>query len=769
MEKEEMEMELEINGNLVSLAKVSFLKKSLAIAVMFLMVGVGSAGATDIDTCTVIDSPGVYDITADLTAASGDVCIEIQCGGVILDGHSHSMDGTTPQDGNVGIYAYPSSSGWSENLTIRNVEIKNFCEGISIAGKDSPGLRNWKDILIEDCVIHDNGLGTGEDNTYMGIHLFRVHESTITKCEIYNQSGKGASCTNGGSGIHQYKGDRNNFTCNNIHNNDKGGMFIKGAPKNFNITYNYLWENGEPGHGEAGGIILRCKKCDDGIVAFNNASNNINGNGIFIGGRNNTIRNNIANNNKYGINMGRSDGSYNNKLYENTICRNSGYDIKTCGPECYGNHGDNNTCDTTSYYDDEGTTSCTYMCGAGVIADFFAEQTSGAAPLAVNFTDKSKPEGDMISWLWDFGDGNTSDEQNPVHTYYTTEPYSYYNVSLNVTTSGGDSDTETKTEYIKVWKPEAAPNADFHCEPGVGDPSVPVQFTDKSLEEVTSWLWEFGDGETNTTQNPEHYYSAEGIYNVSLTVTGAGGSSKETKFQCVRVGSGSGEKWPLIDAHFFASARTGNAPFTVTFTDMSRSACEIDSWKWNFGDGNISSEKNPTHRYNNAGTYNVSLEVTNSEDAKAKENKIGYIEVKEEAIFDTGAPANSYPSIFGTHKGKIIPDKNITVNRLYTYPCEGTGGHAEYVRIWNESEAIEGIGRWSGYQGDYHNVTISPIITLLKNHEYNYTIITGSYPQIIHAREHKGMEGGNITCREFIDANGRKYDDWIPAIKLFLW
>ncbi|RJS69152.1 hypothetical protein CW713_05810 [Methanophagales archaeon] len=67
------------------------------------------------------------------------------------------------------------------------------------------------------------------------------------------------------------------------------------------------------------------------------------------------------------------------------------------------------------------------------------------------------------------------------------------------------------------------------------------------------------------------------------------------------------------------------------------------------------------------------------------------------------------------------------------------------MRIWNESEGIEGIGNWSGYQGDYHNITISPTITLLKGHEYNYTIITGSYPQIIRAREYKAKEGGHIT------------------------
>ena len=55
---------------------------------------------------------------------------------------------------------------------------------------------------------------------------------------------------------------------------------------------------------------------------------------------------------------------------------------------------------------------------------------------------------------------------------------------------------------------------------------------------------------------------------------------------------------------------------------------------------------------------------------------------------------------------------------------------------------------------------------LIKNETYNYTIRTGSYPQIIHEQNITTSDGSLITCEEFIDANGKKYDDWIPAIKL---
>jgi hypothetical protein len=139
------------------------------------------------------------------------------------------------------------------------------------------------------------------------------------------------------------------------------------------------------------------------------------------------------------------------------------------------------------------------------------------------------------------------------------------------------------------------------------------------------------------------------------------------------------------------------------------------------------------------------------------------------SIFDTGP--GTYPSIMGTHEGKIIPSCDINVSKLYTYPCAGTGGHTESIELYNESDVLIANGTWSGYIGDYHNITIHnltggvPYVTLLKDHEYRYVIKTGSYPQIIHEPS-KEVTGGTITCTQFTDVNGRTYDNWIPAIRL---
>ncbi|KAF5432599.1 CASH domain-dontaining protein [Candidatus Methanophagaceae archaeon] len=135
--------------------------------------------------------------------------------------------------------------------------------------------------------------------------------------------------------------------------------------------------------------------------------------------------------------------------------------------------------------------------------------------------------------------------------------------------------------------------------------------------------------------------------------------------------------------------------------------------------------------------------------------------------FDTGL--GSYPSIPGTHNGTITPSQTITVSTLYTHPSPGTGGHAESIEIY-ENGVLLASGTWNGYRGDWrnltvHNVTGVPYVTLLTGHKYNYTVRTGSYPQIIHF-DLLPTTGGVITCTEFTNTDGEIDNDCISAIRL---
>ncbi|MBN1763583.1 MAG: S8 family serine peptidase [Methanomicrobia archaeon] len=137
--------------------------------------------------------------------------------------------------------------------------------------------------------------------------------------------------------------------------------------------------------------------------------------------------------------------------------------------------------------------------------------------------------------------------------------------------------------------------------------------------------------------------------------------------------------------------------------------------------------------------------------------------LSEEKVFDTGK--GDYPSISGTHNGTITLNQTISVSTLYIYPCPGTGGHTEYALISNESWSIETL-LWNGYSGDWHNLSFDAPFTLYENETYNYTIRTGSYPQIHHNRTLL-TENGWINCTEFEDINGKRHECWIPAVKLW--
>jgi PGF-pre-PGF domain-containing protein len=355
----------------------------LVLAVLSLMFLVGAANAGCVGEITGIDY-GCGDTVIENCTLNGNMNCDSGHGLIVgadditIDGAGYKLDGDSPggctgsfpHTGIMNVFGwYGDAMHFSYNdVTIKNLEITNFCNGIYLNGGG-----NYNHIyknIIENCNIYLNGNSTSPSATH-GIKMEYVFNSTIQNNRIHHQLvhvDPNPGCEDGGNGLFLYKGDYNNIIGNRFYNNTKAGMLIKMKPKYWNISHNNLWGNGQ------GGIILRCMLCDFNLIEHNNASDN-HGSGIFIGGNNNTIRYNTVCNNRdgghyyedsvgghgYGINIGRGDGSCNNTLISNKICGNGYLDIYVV-PSVTGNHGDENTCDTTSYYDDEGTTGCTYDC-----------------------------------------------------------------------------------------------------------------------------------------------------------------------------------------------------------------------------------------------------------------------------------------------------------------------------------------------------------------------------------------------------------------------
>jgi PKD repeat protein len=168
----------------------------------------------------------------------------------------------------------------------------------------------------------------------------------------------------------------------------------------------------------------------------------------------------------------------------------------------------------------------------------------------------------------------------------------------------------------------AIPNADFIGTPLTGPKPLNVQFTDASTGNGTlTYAWNFGDGNTSILKDPSHTYYTVGSYTVNLTVTDVDGpdnSSTKTQPGYITVN----EAPPV--AAFSGTPTSGPKPLNVQFTDASTGV--IATYSWNFGDGNTSILKDPSHTYYTVGSYTVNLTVTGPGGSDF-ENKINYITI----------------------------------------------------------------------------------------------------------------------------------------------
>jgi PKD repeat protein len=167
-----------------------------------------------------------------------------------------------------------------------------------------------------------------------------------------------------------------------------------------------------------------------------------------------------------------------------------------------------------------------------------------------------------------------------------------------------------------------APAANFTSDVTGGCSPIVVNFTDQSSNNPTSWLWDFGNGATSTRQNPSTTYFAPGTYTVTLTATNAAGSNTVTKTAYITVFT-----QPVAD--FITDKTSGCSPQTIQFTDQSTSppGTTITSWLWSFGDGGSSTQRNPQYIYRSAGSYTITLTITNDKGCTKLITKPNYINI----------------------------------------------------------------------------------------------------------------------------------------------
>ncbi|HWB28591.1 MAG TPA: PKD domain-containing protein [Chitinophagaceae bacterium] len=241
-----------------------------------------------------------------------------------------------------------------------------------------------------------------------------------------------------------------------------------------------------------------------------------------------------------------------------------------------------------------------YPAMAQLKADFTASPQTGCAPLVVKFTDAS--QGSPSSYKWDLGNGVVSSDQNPATSYF--DP-GVYTVRLTISDASG-SDSIVKTSFITVYK---NPVAAFSVSDSTGCFPLNVLYTDNSIAgsgSIASHTWDFGDGNISADPQPSHTYMAGGTFSVTLTVTNTYGcTATAARKNLIHISHG-------IKADFSINAgQICHSPAVINFTETASGDGAL-SYKWNFGDGASSTQATPSHNYNNAGVYTISLKVNSN-------------------------------------------------------------------------------------------------------------------------------------------------------------
>lgn len=225
-----------------------------------------------------------------------------------------------------------------------------------------------------------------------------------------------------------------------------------------------------------------------------------------------------------------------------------------------------------------------------------ANPSSGTPPLSVQFMSTVDGGVSPYAYAWAFGDGDYSSDPVPIHVY--TRPGTFTAV-LTVTDSIGNHQAASATVTVTV--PSLQVTIMANPRSGVTPLGVDFRSTVTGGLPPYTYQWTFGDGGSSTEPNPHHDYAKVGSHEASLVVTDSQGTQAS---QAVTISAVA----PL-EVTINMDTAGGTAPMTVQFTALVSGGSGTYSYDWSFGDGGRSSDQNPGHAFQSAGTYTVTLTV----------------------------------------------------------------------------------------------------------------------------------------------------------------
>lgn len=254
------------------------------------------------------------------------------------------------------------------------------------------------------------------------------------------------------------------------------------------------------------------------------------------------------------------------------------------------------------------------------VANFGFSPSSPLTEQLVTFTDLSNdPDGRIVNWTWDLGDGVVEYVREPAHIYGEDG-----NFTVTLWVMDDTRQWDSHSEVLSIQN--RAPSVEFTFAPSFPEVGEEVSFSDHSSDtdgHIAAWSWDFGDGDGSTLQNPSHTYMIKEDYSVTLTVWDDDGKQASVSKMIVV-----GNIAPVADLSISnPSPLTGEE---VLLKDMSTDQDgTIVQWLWDLGDGHYSEMQNPTHSYADDGTYHVTLTVV--DDSGESDSSSAIINVRNRA------------------------------------------------------------------------------------------------------------------------------------------
>lgn len=378
--------------------------------------------------------------------------------------------------------------------------------------------------------------------------------------------------------------------------------------------------------------------------------------------------------------------------------------------------------------------------------DFLYDKNSGCTPYRIQFTDQSSAASNTVntSWFWDFGDGQTSTQQNPSHIYRTPDNFT---ISLKVTSDKGCAKTITKANIINIIP---GVNLSFdNSLPTTCSAPATINFTNNSSGPGTvTYSWRFGDGQTSSTSSPSHTYATVGTYSVSLIGSSSAGCS-DTLVKSIQIGgyktdftvppfcenkrtqlTNTSTPAPVSSFWLFPDGTTstdinprvvftgtsgipiklvnnyGNCSDSIvktitptgkpniTFAGIDSGRCSPPStvnfnnttsavsYFWDFGDTSTSTQANPTHTYTKFGEYSVSLVATNAAGCIDTLIKKNYIKIKKPIITFPTLPLKGCIPYTANFQATIVDSVEAIASYLWNFGDGTTSSQATPTHIY---------------------------------------------------------------------------------------